>query len=154
MGTKRNSNAPADCGFRNHCYPGARFCPPLVSHIVSTGDRMARKGLAAGPIRAWNAAGALKASSTVRVKLSVRVQLGFREFSHGQFWRLTMRLRGKRVRCRESKLLYLNHRASPSSQSPRAVRSNRLLGSARGRLTSNGAVNDQTHQRAPNDPNN
>ncbi len=129
MGTKRNNDATTTCGFRNHCYPGARFCPPLVSHIVSAGDRMLREGLAAGLIQAWNPTCALKASSTIRVKLSVRPrQLGFGKFSHGQFFRLTSRLSDAGLRCRPTKLIYPNHRPPPwtTEDTPRD-RSKQLL---------------------------
>jgi hypothetical protein len=72
---------------------GARFCPPLVSHIMSAGQGMSREGLAAGLIRAGNATGALKASSTIRVILPVRLlQPDLGKLSCGQFGRLTMRL--------------------------------------------------------------
>jgi len=83
---------------------------------MSTGHGVPREGLAAGLIRAWNAAGALKASSTIRVKLSVRLlQLSFREFSEGQFWRLAMRLSDARLRWAKTKMLYSNHRLPPWS---------------------------------------
>ena len=36
MRAKQNGDASTTGRFRNHCRPRARFCPPLVSHIVST----------------------------------------------------------------------------------------------------------------------
>jgi hypothetical protein len=96
---------------------------------VSTRHRVPREGFTAGFIRAWNAAGALKASSTIRVELSVRfLQRDLGKFSHGKFWRLTMRLSDAGLRRRPTKLIYPNHRpllGSPKTR-PRD-RSNRLL---------------------------
>jgi hypothetical protein len=54
---------------------------------------MSREGFAAGLIRAGNATGALKASSTIRVNLPVRFpQRDLGKLSCGQFGQLTMRL--------------------------------------------------------------
>jgi hypothetical protein len=75
---------------------------------------MHREGLAAGLIRARDAAGALKASSTIRVNLSARFLQGrFGKFNCGQFWRLTMRLSDAGLRRRKTKLIYPNHRLPP-----------------------------------------
>ena len=148
VGTKRNGNAPATRRFRNYCYPRARFCPPLVSHVARTGRGVPREYLAARFIRARNAAGALKASSTVSVKWAGRVlQLGLGESSHSQFRRLTMRLSDAGLRQRPTKLIYPDHRPSPwlTEVVPRD-RSNRLLDDATtGRVFGDDRQNHRTH---------
>jgi hypothetical protein len=94
---------------------------------VSTGHRVPREGFTAGFVRAWNAAGALKASSTIRVELSVRfLQMDLGKFSHVQFWRLTIRLSDAGLRRRPTKLIYphcpfppwLTEGATPRSLEP------------------------------------